>query len=481
MNRLATAKDRGVTSKPSTRSRTALHDTKWVQRLERRRVAAVPTGIPLHLTTLLGAVSAACVFILVVTGVLLMTFFEASSEQVIYDGSYAPMRGVQMSEAYASVLHVSFDVRAGLLLRQAHHWAALLLPASLLLQLVGIFFQGAFKRPRRGAWVLLCTAFVAALGAGWSGYGLPDDQLSGTGLRIFEGILRGVPLIGSYASLFVFRGEFPGRIIETLYPLHVAVFPVAVVLALGVRAWRLGRLAPLEPAIGSRTRVVPRPVARLATSGLLVITAGWVVLMAGLVAVNPVWRYGPASGSRASAGSQPDWYTGFLDGALRLAPSNWDVTVLGWTLPMGVLVPQLIAGGLLAAIFAWPFLPNTSGGGTTESASHERMRDDPTRSAAGAAGLTVFLTLLAAGASDWTATQLHFAFELQIYALRVVLVLGPIVAFLATRMICRGLVAEERDKRAHGVGPHALVRDAHGGYSDVSVSVTSALTKSDDT
>ncbi|SED15196.1 ubiquinol-cytochrome c reductase cytochrome b subunit [Nocardioides exalbidus] len=434
----------------------------------------------LRLTYLLGAISIGCFTVLVVTGGLLMTWFDASSEPVAYDGSYAPMRGVEVSEAYASVLHISFDVRAGLVIRQAHHWAALLLPASLMLQLTATYFHGGFRRPRRAAWVLLCTAFLAALGAGWSGYGLPDDQLSGTGLRIFEGILRGLPVVGSYASFVVFGGEFPGRIIENLYPLHVVVFPVLAAISLGLRGLLLRRTPDHVRTGAVRERPVPVAVARLVALGIGFLATGWIVLMAGLFAVNPVWRYGPASGSRASAGSQPDWYTGFLDGALRLAPSNWDAMIAGWTVPLGVLVPQAVAGGLVAAIFLWPFLePRLVRSGSTPETS-DRPRDHPTRTAFGVAGLTLFTTLLVAGASDWIAIQLHIAFEIQVYVLRVAVLAGPFAAFVVAKLVCRGLVAHECEVRAHGAGPHALVRDPAGGYADVPVSGTEDRTGTGD-
>ena len=469
-----------MTSRPSTRAGTALHDTPFVKRLERARATRAVRVAELRLTYLLGAISIGCFTVLVVTGGLLMVWFDASSDQVAYDGGYAPMRGVEVSEAYASVLYISFDVRAGLVIRQAHHWAALILPASLMLQLTTTYFRGGFRSPRRAAWILLCTAFVAALGAGWSCYGLPDDQLSGTGLRIFEGILRGLPVVGSYASFVVFGGEFPGRIIENLYPVHVGVFPGIAALALGMRAWLLRRTSAHARTVAVRARLVPVAIARLVALGTGVLATGWIVAMAGLFAVNPVWRYGPASGSRASAGSQPDWYTGFLDGALRLAPSHWDVTVAGWTVPLGVLVPQVVAGGLVAAVFLWPFLePRLVRSGPAHERS-DRPRDNPTRTALGAAGLTLFATLLGAGASDWIALQLHVAFEAQVYVLRVAVLAGPVAAFVLALLVCRGLVAQEREAQKHGSGPHALVRDPAGGYADVPVGRTDDLTGNGD-
>lgn len=424
--------------------------------------------VALRPATLLGAVSAACLVLLVVTGVVLACFFDPSGESVTYDGSYALLRGVPVSEAYASVLHLSFEVRGGLLVRQVHHWAALVLPGTLMLQLLVTFFGGAFRRPRRLAWFLLCSALLAVLGAGWSGYGLPDDLLSGTGLRIFEGILIGLPVVGTRATAVVFGGEYPGQVVEHLYWAHVAVFPALAVAALVARAVVVARLPPLRAARGRRpARRVPLRVAALLLSGLGVVTAGWLVLLAGLVTINPVWVYGPASAGHASAGSQPDWYTGFLDGAVRLAPSGWELSAHGHTLPLGVLLPQLLVGGLLAAVVCWPFLEALVTRDRRRGEALERPRDHPVRTSLGAAGLTVYLTLLVAGATDWFTLQLGVAFEWQVHALRVWLVVGPVVVFQATRLVCLGLTAREQEVAEHGVETGVLVRRPDGGYEEL--------------
>jgi ubiquinol-cytochrome c reductase cytochrome b subunit len=169
-----------------------------------------------------------CIVVIFATGLVLMFFYTASSTPVIYDGAYLPLRGVEMSKALESTLQISFSVRGGLLLRQLHHWAALLLPASLVLQLLATFFTGGFRRPRRASWVLLVLILLAALVGGWSGYALPDDMLSGTGLRIVEGVALGIPIIGSWLAAVLFGGTFPSQIIEHLYPIHVLIAPAAL-------------------------------------------------------------------------------------------------------------------------------------------------------------------------------------------------------------------------------------------------------------
>ena len=204
---------------------------------------------PNHWSFLFGVVSLACLVVLTVTGVILMFFYDPSSATVTYRGSYPLLRGVEMSEAFASTLRISFDVGGGLLVRQAHHWAALVLPAALVLQLLATFFTGAFRRPRQWSWLLLFGIFLLALAAGWSGYALPDDMLSGTGLRIAQGVALGIPVLGTPVAWFLFGGEFPGRIIPTLYGIHLR------------RPGRAGGPAgrPAPAVLAAAAAPVPRP------------------------------------------------------------------------------------------------------------------------------------------------------------------------------------------------------------------------------
>ena len=426
---------------------------------------------PAHWSFLLGAISLSCLMVLVVTGVFLLVFYDPSSDPVVYHGSYPLLQGVPVSRAYASTLHVSFEVPGGLLARQAHHWAALLLPASLMLQLLSTFFTAGFRRPRHWSWVLLALTFVLALAGGWSGYGLPDDMLAGTGLRIVEGILMGLPVIGSRVSFVVFGGEYPGSIIERMYWLHVAVVPALLVLVLALRLRIAVRRQPAQFRTRGRTEdnVVGLPLIAVAVRalGLSLITAGLLVLMAGFVATDPVWLYGPASAGHASAGSQPDWYTSFLDGALRLPPSDWDVEVLGGTLPLAVLVPQLAVGIFLGLVVMWPFLEAAVTGDRAPHHLLDRPREHPVRTGLGVAGLVFFLTLWVAGGTDVVTTQFGIAFEHQVLALRTLVILGPLVAFQATRELCRALSEREQEQLVHGVETGRIIRGPEGGYSEV--------------
>jgi ubiquinol-cytochrome c reductase cytochrome b subunit len=403
---------------------------------------------------LLGTISMAAFSVLLVTGVVLMFFYDPSSDTVVYKGSYYPLQGVEVSRAFSSLLHLSLEVRGGLLVRQAHHWAALILPASLMLQMLTVFFTGGFRRPRQWSWVLLCLVFLLTLAAGWSGYALPDDLLSGTGLRIFQGILVGVPGIGSDLSFLVFGGEFPGSIISRLYWLHVLLLPIGLALVLAARARIDVKHRLVHPFIGA---------VRALKAGMFTITVGVITLMAGTLTISPIWLYGPASSNYASAGSQPDWYTGFLDGALRLMPSGWEVEWLGGTWPLAVLIPQAVVAAFLTILVLLPFIDGWVNGRQPYQAL-DRPRNAPVRTGFGVAGLVFYLVLFGAAGSDVIATRMQIAYEIQVALLQVGLVLGPVVAFELTRRICWALQAHDADVALHGVETGRIHRLPSGGY-----------------
>ena len=373
---------------------------------------------------------------------------------------YPQLHGVEMSEAYASTLRISFDVPGGLLLRQTHHWAALLLPAALMIRMLIAFFTGAFRRPRRVQWLLLAGAYLTALLGGWSGYALPDDLLAGTGLRIFQGVVLGVPVIGTWTSLLVFGGEFPGNVLAGLYPVHVFVAPVVLVLVLVTRfvlAIRAGRSVPWWPTMAVRG------------VAMMTITAGVTVIFGGLVEISPVWRQGPSSPGAAGAGSQPDWYTAFLDGALRLVPPGWEITLFGHTLTLAVLVPLLATGGFLLLVLAWPQVEETLTGDRTRHDALDRAREVPTRTGLGVAGLVFYCTLWLAGSADLIATEFALSFNAVIMALQAMILVGPVLAFVITRHACHAVVELERHRRDHGVESGVVVRLPRGGYIEMPV------------
>ncbi|MGH3714186.1 MAG: cytochrome b N-terminal domain-containing protein, partial [Micromonosporaceae bacterium] len=109
---------------------------------------------PDHWSFLLGEIALFSFILLLLTGTFLALFFDPSMEEVVYNGAYTPLRGVEMSKAYASSLDISFEVRGGLVMRQMHHWAALLFMAAILVHMFRIFFTGAFRKPREINWII---------------------------------------------------------------------------------------------------------------------------------------------------------------------------------------------------------------------------------------------------------------------------------------------------------------------------------------
>ncbi|MBE0975163.1 cytochrome b, partial [Escherichia coli] len=190
---------------------------------------------PDHWTFMFGEVALYSFVILLLSGAFLTFFFDPSMSEVVYNGAYAPLRGIEMSAAYASTLDISFDVRGGLFMRQLHHWAALLFVAAMSVHMLRVFFTGAFRRPRELNWLVGCFLLMAGWAAGFTGYSLPDEVLSGNGLRIIDGILKSLPLVGTYLSAFFFGGEFPGHsVIGRLYALHIMIVPAAILLLIGI-------------------------------------------------------------------------------------------------------------------------------------------------------------------------------------------------------------------------------------------------------
>ncbi|HZI97564.1 MAG TPA: cytochrome b, partial [Actinomycetales bacterium] len=317
---------------------------------------------PDHWSFMLGEITLYSFIVLLLSGTFLTLWFVPSMGITTYEGAYAPLNGVEMSEAFASTLHISFDVRGGLLMRQIHHWAALLFVAAMTVHMFRTFFTGAFRRPRELNWVLGSILLLLGLGAGFTGYSLPDDLLSGNGLRIIDGIVKSIPVIGTYTSFFIFGGEFPGEVIvPRLFITHVLLIPgllIAIIAAhIGLVVLNKHTQYPGPGRTNSNVIGFPMfPVYAAKAGGFFFIVFGVIAFMGAVATINPIWNYGPYDPSPISAGTQPDWYIGFLDGALRLMP-GWEFTVAGFTVPVNVLVPAVILPGLLTTVLAlYPFI-----------------------------------------------------------------------------------------------------------------------------
>ncbi len=427
---------------------------------------------PDHWSFMIGEIAMYCLVILIVTGLYLTFFFVPASEEIIYDGAYAPLRGVSMTQAYASTLDISFEVRAGLVMRQMHHWAALVFVAAIVVHLCRVFFTGAFRRPRELNWIVGVTLLVLAIGNGFFGYSLLDDLLSGTGVRVAYSIALAVPAVGTWLAFLVFGGEFPNtEFITRFYILHVLVLPALIVGLLTAHlamVWRQKHTQFRGPGrtedniVGSR--LWPQYAAKSAALFLLV--AAVLALLGGLVQINPVWLYGPYEATQAAAatsGSQPDWYMGWVDGALRIMPP-WEIRAFGHTVANpffpGVLLPGLTFG----VLYLWPFLERRFTGDRDPHNLLDRPRDAPVRTALGAATLAFYGILLLAGGNDILAGIFRIAPEAITNAFRVMIFAVPLGVFFVTRNVCRSLARDD----LHPTEPPAggrIVRTATGGFA----------------
>ncbi|HZD17622.1 MAG TPA: cytochrome b, partial [Actinomycetota bacterium] len=281
---------------------------------------------PDHWSFMLGEIALYSFIVLVLTGTFLALFYEPSSAPKVYEGAYEPWRGVEVSAAFDSVLRLSFDVRAGLVMRQIHHWAALVFVGAIVVHLCRIFFTGAFRTPRELNWIVGVTLLILGIFNGFSGYSLPDDLLSGTGLRIAYSVALSVPVIGPWIAFLLFGGEFPAdQILSRLFVLHIFIVPVAILGLLSghlALVWHQTHTQFPGPGRTERTVVGSRlwPTYATKSIGLFFAVFAVVGVLGGLVQVNPIWLYGPFEPATVSSPAQPDWYLGWLEGALRLYP-----------------------------------------------------------------------------------------------------------------------------------------------------------------
>ena len=413
---------------------------------------------PDHWSFLLGEMALYSFVLLVLTGIYLTFFFKPSLTSVHYHGPYLPLQGREMSEAYKSTVDISLQVKAGLLIRQTHHWAADFFVAAIVLHLLRIFFTGAFRKPRDLTYYIGVTMLAIALLEGYLGYSMVDDLLSGMGLAIGYGVLMSIPFVGANLAQLVWGDPYPGthEFESRMYIFHVLLFPLliatlitlhlALVAARHHTQFRSGRATerkvvgmPMFPAYAPRSL------------GLMFAVFAVLFLLGGLVQINPIWEWGPYHVSQATNGAQPDWYLGWLIGALRLMPS-FDVTIGHYT-----LVPNPFWGGVgfpmvvFGVLYLWPWLERRFTGDYAFHNLLSRPRDTPWRTAIGVAFFTWIFIVFVAGASDRLFVLFDLSYSGQIWVYRVAVWVLPVIALFLTKRICVELVHGEhveRERRA---------------------------------
>jgi ubiquinol-cytochrome c reductase cytochrome b subunit len=410
---------------------------------------------PDHWSFLLGEIALYAFLVLVATGTYLAFFYEDGTRDTVYHGPYTPLQGQHMTEAYKSVLDISTTVKAGLLIRQTHHWAANVFVAAIVLHLLRVFFTGAYRKPRELTYVIGLFMLVTALLEGYLGYSLADDLLSGMGLAIGYSVALSIPFFGANLAALIWDGPFPGKhdFFPRMYIAHVFVIPIVIFVLLSAHlalvALRHHTQFKRTPRQTERKLVgVPTYPGQTPRSvGLALAVAGVLFLLGGLVQINPIWLWGPYHTYSATNGAQPDWYLGWLIGGLRLVPS-WDFVIGNYTVvpnPFwgGVAFPLVVFGFLLT----WPWLERRVTGDTAFHNLLERPRDAPWRTAIGIGMLTWVVLVFLAGASDRVYVLFNITYTSQIWVYRALAFVGPVVAAAIAYRTCLALQVGENVHR----------------------------------
>jgi ubiquinol-cytochrome c reductase cytochrome b subunit len=428
---------------------------------------------PDHWSFLLGEIALYSFIILLLSGTFLTFWFDPSAREVIYEGSYAPLQGLHMSAAYESTLHISFEVRGGLLMRQIHHWSALIFMAAIVVHLMRVYFTGAFRKPREFNWIIGIGLLTLGIVEGFLGYSLPDDLLSGTGIRIAEAIIQAIPVVGSYLSYFAFGGAFPGEaFIPRIYTVHVLLLPgifLALITVHLMLVWYQKHTQWPGPGRTEKNVVgYPLMPAYMAKAGgFFFIVFGVTAFLGAVASINPVWLYGPYNPGQVSAGSQPDWYMGWLDGLVRMSPpieTYW----FGYTISWNILIPGLIVPGILFTGMAlYPFIESWITGDKREHHLLDRPRNVPNRTALGVMSLTFMLVALINGGNDIIATTFELSINQVMWFSRIAIFVLPPIAFVITKRICLSLQRADRELVLHGRETGRLLMLPHGEFVEV--------------
>jgi len=402
---------------------------------------------PDHWSFMLGEIALYSFVVLLVTGIFLTLYFVPSSALTTYNGAYGPLDGQRVTEAFASTVNLSFAVRCGLLMRQMHHWACDIFVGSIVIHMARVFFTGAFRKPRELNWTIGMTLLILAIANGFLGYSLPDDLVSGTGIRIAYSIILAVPVVGTYLGFFLFGGNFPGTvIIPRFFALHVLIIPLIILGLVGFHLFLLVRQKHTQfPGPGkTEDNVVGTPmfpVFMAKTTGFLLFVGGFIALLSAIFQINPIWQFGPYDAARISYAVQPDWYMGFLDGALRIMPS-WSFHSFGYTIPLEVTIPAVIFPGILFTVaMAWPGIERKITGDHAMHNLLDRPSLRPKRTAFGAAVFSFLAMLFIASATDVIANFFHISLNTVLWAMRILCVVTPFITYPVAKKIAEEIGA----------------------------------------
>jgi len=401
---------------------------------------------PDHWSFMLGEIALYSFIVLLVTGIFLTLYYVPSSALVTYHGPYLPLVGQKISEAYNSSVNLSFTVRGGLLMRQMHHWACDIFVGSILVHMARVFFTGAFRKPRELNWTIGTTLLVLSIAEGFLGYSLPDDLVSGTGIRIADSIILSIPVVGTYISFFLFGGNFPGTaVIPRFFIIHVLLIPLILLGLVGAHLFLLVRQKHTQfPGKGRTEKNVVGtpmyPVFMAKTTGFLLVVGGAIALLGAFAQINPIWQFGFYDAARISYAVQPDFYMGFLDGALRIMPA-WEFANFGHTIALEVFLPSVVFPGILfTLVYAWPAIERKFTGDNELHNLLDRPSQRPKRTAAGVTVLSFLSILFIASSTDVVANYFRVSLNTVLWEMRILTVLVPLITYPVTLKICREMM-----------------------------------------
>lgn len=426
---------------------------------------------PTHWSFMLGEIALYSFIILILTGVYLALFFDPSITKVIYDGAYLPLNGVEMSRAYETALNISFEVRGGLFVRQMHHWAALMFMVAMAVHMARIFFTGAFRRPREANWIIGCVLILLGMVEGFMGYSLPDELLSGTGLRIMSAIIVGLPIIGTWMHWLIFGGDFPSEImLDRFYIAHVLILPGIILALIAAHLMLVWYQKHTQFPGAGRTennvvgiRILPLFGVKAVAMGLFV--AGALALMSGLTTINAIWNVGPYNPSQVSSGSQPDWYMLWTDGLARVMPA-WELYLGNYTIP-GAFWVMLAAMIMVVLLVAYPFIEKKITGDDAHHNLLQRPRDVPVRAGLGAMAIVFFFLVSLSGGNDLFAHYFQISLNAMTWIGRIGLIILPPIAYFMTYRICIGLQRSDREVLEHGIETGVIKQLPNGAFIEV--------------
>jgi ubiquinol-cytochrome c reductase cytochrome b subunit len=307
---------------------------------------------------------------------------------------------------------------------------------------------------------------------GFFGYSLPDDLLSGTGIRAaLSSITLGMPVIGTWLHWALFGGDFPGDIlIPRLYAIHILIFPGIMLALIGLHlamVWFQKHTQFPGPGRTESNVVGVRvmPVFAVKSGAFFAMTVGVLGLMGGLLQINPIWNLGPYKPSQVSAGSQPDFYMMWTDGLIRLWPA-WEFYIGDYTIPSAVAV-AVIMGLVFVVLTTYPFIEQKATGDRAHHNLLQRPRDVPVRTAVGAMAISFYIVLTFSAMNDIIAYKFHVSLNATTWIGRIGMVVLPAIVYYVTYRWCVALQRSDREVLEHGVETGIIKRLPTGAYVEL--------------